>query len=77
MAELAPVKVALLDIGKEQRTKKQKQQQQQKKNQMRHRMVPDAMRPVRQSGNLHHPADTSTAAALQILTLIELPPAGS
>lgn len=48
MAELASVKVALLDIGKEQRTKKEK-------NQTRHQLlqVPNARRPVRQSGNLH------------------------
>lgn len=57
MAELASVKVALLDIGKEQRKTEGK------KNQTRHQLlqVPNAMRPVRQSGHLHPHADTIAA----------------
>jgi hypothetical protein len=50
MAELASVKVALLDIGKEQRMKKKK------KNQTRHRMVPCAHAP---SPALRKPASSS------------------
>lgn len=53
MTEVASVKVVLLDIGKEQRRRKKKSDE-----------APDgsnAMRPVRQSGNLHPPIDTKPA----------------
>lgn len=74
MAELAPVKVALLDIGKEQRTKKQKRE----KKKMR-RGIGWSHTPCAQSGSQETCCIILPipAAALQILTLIEPSPAGS
>lgn len=68
MAELASVKVALLDIGKEQRTKKERTPDE--------APAPAGSKRQAPSPAVRKPASYTHAPSLHILTLIELP-AGS